>query len=86
MPSYLNPTHPRYSPKLAAAVKVWLAMEDKNLLNGKAVIPTMENWLENRYKELELIYRGDINKTAIEECARVANWKTEGGATKTPEK
>lgn len=85
IPDYMNPKHLRYSPKLAAAVKVWQAMEDENLLRGKPVMSAMNDWMEMRYKELELIWKGEINKTAIAECAKIANWKTEGGATKTPE-
>lgn len=85
IPDYMNPKHLRYSPKLAAAVRVWQAMEDENLLRGKPVMSAMNDWMEMRYKELELIWKGEINKTAIAECAKIANWKTEGGATKTPE-
>ena len=51
-PDYLNKNHPRYAPKLAAAVKVWLAMEDDNLFKGKSPKDAMENWLESRYSEL----------------------------------
>jgi hypothetical protein len=83
-PDYMKPEHPRYSVKLAAAVKVWLAMEASNLLAGKAVIPTLKNWLESRYLELGITYKGKFSKTAIEDCAKVANWDQDGGATKTP--
>jgi hypothetical protein len=83
-PDYLNPTHPRYSAKLAAAVKVWLAMEDTNLLNGKKPKAVMEDWLQSRYSELGLVYKGEINKTAISEAAKVSNWETDGGAPTTP--
>lgn len=65
IPDYMNPKHLRYSPKLAAAVKVWQAMEDENLLRGKPVMSAMNDWMEMRYKELELIWKGEINKTAI---------------------
>ncbi|MBJ9682438.1 MULTISPECIES: hypothetical protein [Burkholderia] len=82
--AYLDARHPRYSPKLAAAIKVWLAMEDGNLYEGKAVLKTMEDWLSSRYVELGLVWEGKINKAAISECARVANWKTSGGAPSTP--
>jgi hypothetical protein len=85
IPDYMNPKHSRYSPKLAAAVRVWQAMEDENLLRGKPVLSAMTDWMETRYKDLELIWKSKINKTAISECAKIANWKTEGGATKTPE-
>ncbi|MQT51945.1 MULTISPECIES: hypothetical protein [Pseudomonas] len=83
-PDYLDRKHPRYSAKLAAAVKVWQAMDDDNLLSGKAVKDAIREWLESRYKELELIWNGKINKTGIDESVKVANWKTDGGATKTP--
>lgn len=85
IPDYMNLKHPRYSAKLAASVKVWQAMEDENLLRAKPIIEAMEDWLETRYQELGLVWKEKINKTAIEECAKIANWKTEGGATKTPD-
>ena len=85
-PDYMNPNHERYSPKLAATVKVWLAMEDNNLLEGKAVKDALSSWLENNYHDLGLVYNNKINKQGIEECAKVANWNPDGGATKTPVK
>lgn len=93
-PDYLDPNHPRYAPKLAASIKAWLAMEDENLMRGKTPLTAMEQFLESRYKELGLSHdkdndknktkAGDINKTAVSEAAKVANWKTDGGAPKTP--
>jgi len=85
IPDYMNQKHSRYSAKLASAVRVWQAMEDENLLRAKSTIDAMSDWLETRYQELGLVWNGNINKTAIAECAKIANWKTEGGATKTPE-
>lgn len=82
---YLDPEHPRYAPKLAAAIKVWEAMEDENLLKGKGTVAAMKSWLEPRYKELGLIHKGKINNTAIQEVAKVANWNEDGGAPSTPE-
>lgn len=92
-PDYLDPNHPRYAPKLAAAVKVWLAMEDENLLRGKGTVAAMERWLESRYRELGLVHdrdnpkngtsAGDMNRSAISEAAKVANWQAGGGAPKT---
>jgi hypothetical protein len=92
--SYLDKDHPRYSAKLAAGVKVWLAMEDDQLLNGKAPIPAMDSFLTSNYKELGLIHnqdsaqhgykKGDINKGAIREIAKIANWNDKGGAPSTP--
>lgn len=83
-PDYLNPEHPRYSAKLAAAVKVWQAMEDDNLLSGKSAPDAMSDWLTSRYRELGLVWNGEINKTGIGEVAKVANWQTTGGSPKTP--
>lgn len=83
-PDYLNKDHPRYSEQLAAAVKVWIAFEDDNLLGAKSPKAAMNDWLTSRYSELGLAYKGTISKSAIEECAKVANWKDTGGATPTP--
>jgi hypothetical protein len=83
-PDYLDPEHPRYSAKLAAAVKVWRAMDDENLLRGKAPTNAMREWLESRYSELGLVWNGDMNKQGIDDVTKVANWKITGGATATP--
>lgn len=93
-PDYLDTKHPRYAPKLAAAVHVWQAMEDVNLLRGKSPFQAMEAWLESRYRELGLAHErdnerngtkaGDMNNSAISEVAKVANWQPAGGAPKTP--
>lgn len=94
-PGYLTASHPRYSPRLAAAIKAWEAMEDSELYSGRAPKTAMEEWLRARYKELRLLHdkddpqdrfrAGEINKSAITEAAKVANWLTEGGAPRTPE-
>lgn len=95
-PDYLNPNHPRYSKKLAAAVQVWLAMEDENLRRGKGAIKAMGGWLESRYKEFGLVYpsdgrngkseykKGDRNDGAITQVAKIANWNPDGGTPPTP--
>lgn len=85
-PDYLNPKHPRYPHKLAAAIKVWEAMEDENLRKGKGNVDAMKTWLETRYSELGLVYRGERNDTGITEAAKVANWDDKGGAPTTPTK
>lgn len=82
---YLDTDHPRYSVKLAAAIKVWEAMEDENLLARKSTKTAMTDWLESRYKELGLVHNGKISKNAIENVVSVVNWHTTGGAPKTPE-
>jgi hypothetical protein len=96
IPGYLNPDHPRFAPKLAAAVHAWEAMEDENLLQGKSVKRAIEDWLTSRYKEFLLYHAtknetngtnpGDINNSAISQAALVANWNPDGGAPKTPGK
>jgi hypothetical protein len=83
-PEYLNKHHPRYSPKLAAAVNVWLAMEDDKLLKGKATKAAITYWLKSRYEELGLTHNGNMSIQGIEDCAKVANWNSKGGATATP--
>ncbi len=93
-PDYLDPKHPRYSGRLAASIMAWLAMEDENLLTGKSAKDSMEKWIESRYKEFGLIHQksnekngykaGDMNKSAIADSAKVANWNEDGGAPKTP--
>lgn len=94
-PDYLNPDYPRYSAKLAAAVKVWMAMEDENLWAGQSPQNAMKGWLENHYQELGLILIESTSKpggspiikrntNGIGDVAKVANWNTSGGAPKTP--
>ena len=99
MPDYLNPDHPRYSDKLAAAVRVWQAMDDEALRGKRGLVPAMTGWLESRYKEFRLVHKqsgrgkggvvthsiGDRNDGAIKAVAQVANWKVDGGAMPTPE-
>jgi len=82
---YLDPNHPRYAYKLAAAVRAWLALDGSE---NKPPIPTISVWLESRASELGLVNRkdGSVNRTGIEECAKVANWRPLGGATKTPDR
>lgn len=99
LPDYLNPDHPRYSDKLAAAVRVWQAMDDETLRGKKGLVPAMTGWLESRYKEFRLVHKqsgrgkggvvthsiGDRNDGAIKAVAQVANWKVDGGAMPAPE-
>jgi len=82
VPDYLDPTHPRYAYKLAAAVLAWQAVTDQP---RKTPSQTLTAWLESHAAKLGLIKKdGAMNKTGIEEIAKIANWKTEGGAPKTP--
>lgn len=80
VPEYLNPTHPRYSYRMAAAVQVWEAITETG---KKGVKKAIEEWLLDHAKELGLIYQGKPSDKAIKEVATVANWNTAGGAPKT---
>lgn len=84
-PDYLDPTHPRYAPKLAAAVNAWLEVGNSSENSGKSVKQSLMKWL----RENASLYKlsdddGKPNETGIEECAKVANWQDKGGAPKTP--
>ena len=87
-PEYLNPEHPNYANKLAAAVQAWIAVtsEPRYQNNGKSVKQNLENWLTANAEDLSLVNAdGEINKHAIEEqISKVANWQEKGGAPKTP--
>lgn len=84
-PDYLDPTHARYAPKLAAAVNAWLEVGNTAENSGKSVKQSLMKWL----RENAALYKlsdddGKPNETGIEECAKVANWQDKGGAPKTP--
>jgi hypothetical protein len=69
-PDYLNPTDPRYAPKLAAAVRVWQAVTDPN---GKHPKQALTKWLREHAAEFGLSDdEGKPNETGIEEVAKVA--------------
>lgn len=84
-PDYLDPDHPRYAPKLAAAVKAWLACGDESAIRGKTAKQALVKWLREHASEFGLSDDdGKPNETGIEETAKVANWQPGGGAPKTP--
>lgn len=81
---YLNPRHPRYAPKLAAAVRAWQSVTD---LNGKSPKQALSKWLRENAAEFGLTDDDGVpNETGIEEASKVANWQPSGGAPKTPSK
>tara|TARA_Y100001934_G_scaffold95691_1_gene118152 strand:+ start:1928 stop:2644 length:717 start_codon:yes stop_codon:yes gene_type:complete len=82
--SYLDPEHPRFSPKLAASVKAWLAFEDSELYQGKGVTDALREWLEVHYKKLGLTHQNKKSQNAIEQVVSVTNWNLKGGSPKTP--
>lgn len=80
-PDYLCPKNPRYAPKLAAAVRAWLAVTDPN---GRHPKQALAKWLREHAAEFSLTDdEGKPNETGIEETAKVANWQPGGGAPKT---
>lgn len=82
VPAYLDQTNERYAPKLAAAVNAWLSVTNPN---GRHPKQALIKWLREHASSFGLTDAdGRPNETGIEETAKVANWKPEGGAAKTP--
>nr|WP_315406650.1 hypothetical protein [uncultured Pseudomonas sp.] len=84
-PGYLDESHPHYAPKLAAAIRAWEAVtNDMALLRGKTPKKALTKWLNENAAACGLTKDdGMPNSTGVEEAAKVANWKPEGGASKT---
>jgi hypothetical protein len=81
---YLDKRHARYAPKLAAAIHAWLAWEGE-AARQKSPKQSLMTWLREHASEFDLLDADRRpNETGIEEVAKVANWKREGGAPKTP--
>lgn len=81
-PEYLDPRNPRYTPKLAAAVRAWQAVTNPGKKSAKQAL---DKWLREHASEFGLTDDdGNPVNQAIEECSKVANWNTSGGAPKTP--
>ena len=79
---YLDPSHPRYAPKLAAAVHAWLETAE---IKGGTPKQALQKWLRNHAGQYDLSDEdGKLNEQGIEEVAKVANWQRSGGAPKTP--
>jgi len=84
---YLDPAHPRYAPKLAAAVLAWRATGDDSATRGKSPKQALVKWLREHAAEFGMTDDdGQPNETGIEEAAKVANWQPTGGAPKTPDR
>lgn len=79
---YLDPSHERYAPKLAAAVRVWMAFDPDQNLPGTPK-QRMQKWLRLHATEFGLTSEnGSPAERSIEEIARISNWATSGGAPK----
>jgi hypothetical protein len=81
-PDYLNPQHPRYTKKLAATITAWQSATEPK---GKTPKQALSKWLREHAAEYGLTDdEGNPQEKVIEELAKVANWKPEGGASSTP--
>ncbi len=81
-PEYLNPKHPRYSKKLAAAVEVWLNVSEATRTSPKQALM---KWLRENAARFGLTdSNGNPSENLIEPVASLVNWKPQGGAPKTP--
>lgn len=81
---YMDPSHERYAPKLAAAVAAWVAV-GRARGEGKSVKQQLEAWARRHANEFGLCDEdGNPVKAAMDNIAIVANWETKGGAPKTP--
>lgn len=85
-PGYLDKAHLYYAPKLAAAIRAWEAVtSDPDRLRGKTPKQALTKWLNEHAAAFGLTKDdGTPNATGVEEAAKLANWKPEGGASKTP--
>jgi hypothetical protein len=85
-PDYLDPTHAKYAPKLAAAIEAWTAIaQDDEATSGKSVKQALMAWLRRHADRYGLTKDdGNPNEQGIEEAAKVANWDSSGGAPRTP--
>jgi hypothetical protein len=80
-PDYLDPTHERFAPKLAAAVLAWQAVTGAGKKSAKTALT---KWLNENAARLGLVGKdGTPIKGAVLEAATVANWQAKGGAPKT---
>ncbi|WP_074381554.1 hypothetical protein [Bartonella doshiae] len=80
--AFQDPKHPRYTPKLAAVVAAWEAMD--TVEQSKNAKHTLKKWLEQNAAQYKLLNQsGKLKKDVIEQLASVANWQPKGGAPKT---
>lgn len=71
-----DPKSAFFAPKLHAANKAWEAVtNDPKRLRGKSPKQALDKWLNENAKEYGLLKKdGSINKFAIEEISKIANW------------
>jgi hypothetical protein len=83
---YLDPQHPNYAAKLAAAINAWEAVSgDPSSFRSKTVKQALLVWLRKNAAQYGLTKEdGNPNDQGIEEVSKIANWDLKGGAPKTP--
>lgn len=84
--AYLDPSNEHYAPKLAAAVAAWEEVSSNPVLqSGKTPKQALEVWLRKHANDFGLTSPdGNPAKDAVEQIAKIANWKPQGGVAKTP--
>lgn len=79
---FRDPTHPRYSPKLACAVAAWESIERPK--PTKSVKATITEWVAANGTRFGMAEGDGVpSTTGVDEVAKVANWETRGGANRT---
>lgn len=83
---YMDRNNIYYAPKLAAAVQAWSEItENWDDNKGRTPKQLLEKWLRENASAYSLTKEdGSPNEQGILEISKIANWKPEGGATKTP--
>lgn len=83
---YMDINNIYYAPKLAAAIHAWSEItENWDDNKGRTPKQLLEKWLRENASAYGLTKDdGSPNEQGILEISKIANWKPEGGATKTP--
>lgn len=75
---FMDPTHPRYSAKLACAVAAWEAVTQSS--RGKTVKQTISAWVKEYGAKYDRDGNAKFSNQARYDIATVVNWDTDGGA------
>ena len=83
---HLNQNSEFYAPKMAASLNSWkYVTSNPEALIGHTPKQAIDKWLRLNANEYGLTKEdGSPNESAIQEISKIANWKPEGGASKTP--
>jgi hypothetical protein len=86
LPGYLDPSNPCYAAKLAAAVDAWTQVTTEGTYETESTPKQlMEKWLRINAVRYGLNKPdGKLNEDGISQITKIANWKPEGGAARTP--